>query len=895
MDPQTGNSTSSTTSLYHLRDLWKSPRRTLLHIEALALTAIGFSFLVVAFGSCRRWSNRWIIQKGFLAANVLSLSLGTYSIGLMQSSPVKSDMYPIWAVSLFTLLPCIEPSTSYYGPDYKSPLSKIIFQICLYFGYVLMMSISTISGDTVNIAICTLCAITFIKGFHRSLALVLPSKLREMLGCLYEGAEHHHFLENKEGRKMFRFIVDFPRGLDKSKFSYRCSSNEDVVCLDMIQRSFRENSSMWESDDLVKKKKEKDEQSSIYDVNMAFALSHLLQCHFLGLSAPEDHINIFDVAIAWDMEIIAIDYKWILKLIELELAFLYDTFFTSNPFLHYYQAKAAGLWAFASLIGICFVGVTMVATHGTMTRRSITTLGTGAGAKIVVDATTADLIVTIVILVSLSLLQLVQVVQCWTSNWSRVAIACECARNWKIGKKPARWIWWMRLRVSVVTRINWFDKYYLWQDKLGQHSIVELGASKLAAIAGRVHRRCYGRFERMLGLQYIGQVLQELLGSGGKVGGAVKLHADVKASFAEFLGQIKDTRIGKNWVSLFASNGVPRHDLVYFVQRRPGIEEGMITRSKIACLFIWHIATCYCELAELEQEDSSAGNAVATACFRKAAASSSKQKDDVEGGGGGAQEKNRRVAIALSKYCAYLLVSAPELLFGRSTEAKSVYDEMASWVRRILKGRESAKDKLEALRQAKTTTEDYIPDMVHLCGVQLAMKLLRKGEIYGECRPCTDDHWKVLALHWVQAFLFLAPYGNVEAHREHLAQGGEFITHLWALLHHLGIREWKVPTKEEFKKMYEDAAEGIDRERKEPAEEEFEKMYEDAAEEIEKLVRSSDEETVEDLSSDEEIDDLPKPMTGSRPRRSRFRFKPLIKKTSSGACTHPPSRGVPRR
>ena len=25
----------------------------------------------------------------------------------------------------------------------------------------------------------------------------------------------------------------------------------------------------------------------------------------------------------------------------------------------------------------------------------------------------------------------------------------------------------------------------------------------------------------------------------------------------------------------------------------------------------------------------------------------------------------------------------------------------------------------------------------------------------------------------------------------HLAQGGEFITHLWALLYHLGICEWK--------------------------------------------------------------------------------------------------------
>jgi hypothetical protein len=93
-----------------------------LRIEALAFIAIVLAFFVVAFGSCRRWSNRWIIQKGFLVANALSLSLGIYSIGLMQSSPVKSKMYPIWAVSLLTLFGCIDSVTVFNGIDYKSPL-----------------------------------------------------------------------------------------------------------------------------------------------------------------------------------------------------------------------------------------------------------------------------------------------------------------------------------------------------------------------------------------------------------------------------------------------------------------------------------------------------------------------------------------------------------------------------------------------------------------------------------------------------------------------------------------------------------------------------------------------------------------------------------------------------
>ena len=80
MSPQhLGNAASEESILHQLRDMWKSPRGTVLRIEALALVAIALSFFLAAFGYCRRWSKSWIIQKGFLAANALFLSLGTYS------------------------------------------------------------------------------------------------------------------------------------------------------------------------------------------------------------------------------------------------------------------------------------------------------------------------------------------------------------------------------------------------------------------------------------------------------------------------------------------------------------------------------------------------------------------------------------------------------------------------------------------------------------------------------------------------------------------------------------------------------------------------------------------------------------------------------------------------
>jgi hypothetical protein len=43
-----------------------------------------------------------------------------------------------------------------------------------------------------------------------------------------------------------------------------------------------------------------------------------------------------------------------------------------------------------------------------------------------------------------------------------------------------------------------------------------------------------------------------------------------------------------------------------------------------------------------------------------------------------------------------------------------------------------------------------------------------------------------------QTLLYAAPYGDVKRHMQLLSQGGEFITHLWALLYHIGIDGWEL-------------------------------------------------------------------------------------------------------
>ena len=63
-----------------------------------------------------------------------------------------------------------------------------------------------------------------------------------------------------------------------------------------------------------------------------------------------------------------------------------------------------------------------------------------------------------------------------------------------------------------------------------------------------------------------------------------------------------------------------------------------------------------------------------------------------------------------------------------------------------------------------------------------------------------DTHlrWKVMAEFWAETILYVAPSDNAEAHIEQLAKGGEFVTHLWAMLSNAGILkqatgEWHPP------------------------------------------------------------------------------------------------------
>ncbi|CAN6382110.1 unnamed protein product [Urochloa humidicola] len=175
--------------------------------------------------------------------------------------------------------------------------------------------------------------------------------------------------------------------------------------------------------------------------------------------------------------------------------------------------------------------------------------------------------------------------------------------------------------------------------------------------------------------------------------------------------------------------------------------DGAVTRT----IVVWHIATTLCE----QQLDIKARDA-----------------DTV------------KIASTLSKYCMHLLAFAPNLLPDHSSISESILDESIDEASKLLKEAKGKNKKFEGrcevLRQI--STDDCVDDETRLVaqGIHLARQLT------GNIQDSTT-RWKVLSDFWAEMMLYVLPSDDAWAHLEVLARGGEFITHLWALVTHAGV------------------------------------------------------------------------------------------------------------
>ncbi|KAL6606308.1 hypothetical protein ACP70R_041961 [Stipagrostis hirtigluma subsp. patula] len=174
---------------------------------------------------------------------------------------------------------------------------------------------------------------------------------------------------------------------------------------------------------------------------------------------------------------------------------------------------------------------------------------------------------------------------------------------------------------------------------------------------------------------------------------------------------------------------------------------------------------------------------------------------------------NRKVATSLSGYCAYLVAFHPELLPDDKDGTKHLYKEMKKELKKEMgcwgyycppsrdlydklmdmagwRQGEAATPRRKGARWGKLTEiarRDEEPTTVLHKGAKLG-KILIDNAAAGDA--ARERVWKLLADVWTEVVVYAAPTGSevhMKAHREALAQGGQFITVLWALATHTGI------------------------------------------------------------------------------------------------------------
>ncbi|CAM0878181.1 unnamed protein product [Alopecurus aequalis] len=142
-------------------------------------------------------------------------------------------------------------------------------------------------------------------------------------------------------------------------------------------------------------------------------------------------------------------------------------------------------------------------------------------------------------------------------------------------------------------------------------------------------------------------------------------------------------------------------------------------------------------------------------------------------------DPNCLLAKSLSEYCAYLVAFVPDMMPDHGYDTQRVFDAVVVEARKHLAGCETLSERCQKLKMGLQGGYD---NTILGMGAKLGRQLM-------ELVPDEARRWKVLADFWEDFILFLAPSDNADIHAEMLAAGGEFMTHLWALLTHAGILE----------------------------------------------------------------------------------------------------------
>lgn len=710
-----------------------------LRIEALlVITASMFVFLGVFGLFRRRCSNRTLALIAF-GAYALSPAIIAYTLGLIQSAPFCSSHFPVWAAYLVVALGSADSYTAHNFEDIEQWKSFNVDSAakCFMTSYLIASYVT----DLVPILCAVfLFVILFVKVDERARALMWASnsmmeKNSELIAD-YMRTEYGNPSDGDPAKMHgYRYLVRLP---DEAKLHSLClpvkSKSKESLWLeghapDYLQKIERMDGvitmeKVWSCKGTLLSGSGVRE-GRLKDLCLSFSLFKFICMRFTGHSLPQEAHNEL-----WHLiqQMLGEDKgpERVFRVIEVELAFLFDLLYTKYPVN----------------LNLC----------GSL--RRLLLLTTVVAAPVISDyfgkTEPCDLVVynklrfscndladyvTLLLMMSILVIGIAHFCIMIFSEWAKVMYICKYVQN----------EWWKKKRcagklIEIMCRV-WLLKP--WGRQLRQYSLLEAyGYSPWKCIYNRFtapYLDPKGDGQKQLAPTNLPkQVIEAIARSIGRHGtsnlenGQASIGRDGTSNLEKGIASLKlnDVFVQLSWAC--------NHETAAHV------------------IMVWHIATTFCE-----HEKPLSGHQL-----------SPEQRD------------NFGIATKLSKYLAYLVAFAPRLLPGHPCRTEYIFSRAVSEARELLKGSSvSMGDRIQKLKSVPDDKQTIVGQGARL-GRQLVNKVANEERI-----------WKVLADFWAEMMLYVAPSNNTPAHAKYLTTGGEFVTHVWVLVTHVGFR--RVPHSSE--------------------------------------------------------------------------------------------------
>ncbi|WVZ59006.1 hypothetical protein U9M48_009216 [Paspalum notatum var. saurae] len=785
----------------------QTERAMLMRIEFLVVVIALLYLLLFILDFRRRRSRSSTIKYILLILDAIADSTFLYTMGLMQSVPFTKDLFPVWAVVLVNLRfgGCF---ISAYGiPDQENRRMNELSNV------MALSSVAVINGtrhSKFKHPIWTMWALQVIRSGYLIVAyrLAIRSSLHGRssayvtVGTRSSSNHGDHLPTEPEVDSTTMAGYDHPVcGDQKHKFEveppmYNFDHNTDQSMLITLETIWKPRGTL----DNLRGHGDNDIKL-IKDMCLSFSLYRLLRCRFDNLSLPSDRVDKIRKLMSVIMEN-GDGWKRTFRVIESELAFLNDYLYTTYPVLFFRGFPILGaLHPVATIAVTCWLGQDI---------HRIYKANAGETAHII-HGVNVDLIITWVFMGVIVLKELWKMVTYALSDWTKVTVLCL-----GIAKSS---VW---LRKCLGKYLVWictprFKIVHRWHRKIDQYEFLK--------------SYVYDPWKWNL-LYYFSLGMVPKADDGVKLGKAIPLPEEVKAAIVKSISSLdlEEDRLKEDDIPSLMPDAIGSP--FYWAFKLPTCAHTIL---------VWHIATSMCEI-ELAQHyntsltDSEVLRALksATSCFSSHQPFIIKVQRLER-----ALRTNYSVANSISRYCAYLIASVPGLLPDSSFVPELVLKSTIAEASRILDGCDTLQSIYRRLMregERKGDTADDQPtgkSVVHcFCSGNDAAqgengeggnrsadhqnqsggngddmdaeqydRITTMGAWLGRSLIETigndDARWKFLANVWADLLVHMAPSWNIDGHRKCLATGGEFITHVWAILSHCGVQGTKLWQQQE--------------------------------------------------------------------------------------------------